>query len=200
MTARRKGDPSWRGGHSSEVRRSHLARPLSPRGPGSWGPRGRTLRWLAVPGSAQPGHASSPKGRLRAASAQELRNRAPPYSARRLRRSRTDLGDSRPTPRPPATHRQCRPRSILAKARLPVPERVCSEAVVAPFPPPSSGTRRLRPGRTGAGLNCRFAVSTGLNPPDRIPVPQSWRYRLGVRTVGSQPSNRASNPRSATII
>jgi hypothetical protein len=24
------------------------------------------------------------------------------------------------------------------------------------------------------------------------------RYRLGVRTVGSQPSNRGSNPRSAT--
>jgi hypothetical protein len=25
-----------------------------------------------------------------------------------------------------------------------------------------------------------------------------WRYRLGVRTGGSQPSNRGSNPRSAT--
>ncbi len=31
------------------------------------------------------------------------------------------------------------------------------------------------------------------------PSLKTWRYRLGVRTGGSQPSNRGSNPRSATI-
>src|SRR5207247_8508733 len=38
----------------------------------------------------------------------------------------------------------------------------------------------------------------GSNPCPGTNSTEAWRYRLGVRTDGSQPSDRGSNPRSAT--
>ena len=58
-------------------------------------------------------------------------------------------------------------------------------------------TRLYAPSQATHSLPGPRSFST---PPARIPVPQTWRYRLGVRTVGSQPSNRGSNPRSATTL
>ncbi len=55
------------------------------------------------------------------------------------------------------------------------------------------------PGRLMVGRMTLDHVVEGSNPsPAAIPV-CVWRYRLGARTGGSQPSNQGSIPCSATI-
>ena len=62
-----------------------------------------------------------------------------------------------------------------------------------------SGDMRLclLPGRLAVGRMTLDHVIEGSNPSPA--AKHIWRYRLGVRTGGSQPSNQGSIPCSATI-
>ena len=53
----------------------------------------------------------------------------------------------------------------------------------------------ILPGRLMVGRMTLDHVAEGSNP---SPAANQWRYRLGVRTGGSQPSNQGSIPCSAT--
>ena len=86
-------DPARTQGHGP----SDLNQPVS-----SGSPRGRAQTRARGAGGASCVGTATPG----------LRNRVPPYSARRSRTTATDSGDSRPTPRTPATRVCARPRSI----------------------------------------------------------------------------------------
>ena len=64
-----------------------------------------------------------------------------------------------------------------------------------------------RPGPFGPGVKGPRLQADWACPCDRaggsvpfVGCPRTCRYRLGVRTVGSQPSNRGSNPRTGTSL
>jgi hypothetical protein len=77
-------------------------------------------------------------------------------------------------------------RRSAARPR-PAPERVWAKLARAPPCLPPLGC-------------CPPAVDGAKEPWVELMVqPGEWRYRLGVRTRGSQPRDRGSNPRTATI-